>query len=205
MKAVDDYQAVKAVVETIEPFNSEDRERILRWAREKLGMLPAPLGADVDRRPPDGAGSTVPPTGHDSHRPNTPQHAADIKTFVAQKAPGSDSHFAAAVAFYHQFVAPEPARKSSIGKDDIIEACRNADRKRPASPAQVLVNAYHEGILDRSEKGQYRLNAVGENLVAMVLPGDGEKVRSKKRTRAKTRVSVNPPKAARKGRKKSRR
>jgi hypothetical protein len=98
---------------------------------------------------------------------------------VSQKNPGSDTHFAATIAYYYQFMAPESVRKGAISKDDLVDACRKVDRKRPATPAQVLVNAYHVGLLDRAEKGQYKLNSVGENLVAMVLPGAPDGKRAK--------------------------
>ena len=34
----DDLEAVRSLADTLQPFASEDRERIIRWAREKLGM-----------------------------------------------------------------------------------------------------------------------------------------------------------------------
>jgi hypothetical protein len=176
-KTVDDFEAVRIVADTLQAFKGEDRERILRWAREKLGMAPGalPLPSTVGSGQASGGATASHSEGVGSASPG----ASDIKSFVAQKSPGSDVHFAATVAYYYQFIAPESARKSSIGKEDLVEACRKVDRKRPGSPAQVLVNAYQDGILDRADKGQYKLNSVGENLVAMVLPGAIESKRSK--------------------------
>ncbi len=37
----DDLEAVRLLADTLQPFASEDRERIIRWAREKLGMVSA--------------------------------------------------------------------------------------------------------------------------------------------------------------------
>jgi len=37
----DDLEAVRLVAETLQPFTVDDRERIIRWAREKLGMTVA--------------------------------------------------------------------------------------------------------------------------------------------------------------------
>jgi hypothetical protein len=37
----DDYEAVRTVVATLESFDANDQERILRWAREKLGLADA--------------------------------------------------------------------------------------------------------------------------------------------------------------------
>jgi hypothetical protein len=87
------------------------------------------------------------------------------------KNPKSDNQMTAVVAYYYHFGAPAAERKDSIGKEELIDACRKSDRKRPARPEQVLVNTYHAGLLDKAgPSGQYKLNSVGENLVAMVLP-----------------------------------
>src|SRR5215471_4451240 len=175
----DDLEAVRVIAATLEPFKSDDRDRIIRWVREKLGMG-------------SGGGSSVPRSlittsslaATNLESPTSPPSApaTDIKTFVTQKEPKSEVHFAATIAYFFQFVAPTGQRKDSIGKDDLVNACRQVDRKRLKHPAQVLVNAFHEGVLDRGETGQYRLNSVGENLVAMVLPGKPE---SSKTTRKK--------------------
>jgi hypothetical protein len=171
----DDLEAVRVLAATLEPFSGEDRERIIRWAREKLGMT-----ASV---PP----STTPRVESSGDTPRDlvavgGQAAVDIKKFVTDKAPRSDVHFAATVAYYYQFKAPESQRKDSITREDVVEACRQVDRKRPKRPAQVLVNAYHDGLFDRGGKGSYTLNSVGENLVAMALPGTNDSGKVSKRT-----------------------
>ena len=190
----DDLEAVRLLAETLQPFASDDRERIIRWAREKLGM-----------------GSTTGPVMKSVARLETtePRAAAqestvsgsDIKSFVTQKAPKSDVHFAAIVAYYHQFLAPSDQRKDSITKEDLVEACRQVPRKRPKRPAQVLVNAYQDGVLDRGGTGHYRLNSVGENLVAMALPGTAQAgTKTRKKAANGRRREAGKRKRARKGR-----
>jgi hypothetical protein len=189
----DDLEAVRSVADTLQPFANDDRERIIRWAREKLGMTAIVASTAAPR-----ADVAV-----DSVRGATAvgnQGAVDIKKFVNEKAPRSDVHFAATVAYYHQFKAPEIQRKGSITKEDLVEACRQVDRKRPKVPAQVLVNAYHDGLFDRGGKGHYKLNSVGENLVAMALPGSSEAAKSKRRAKASGRKGTGKRKGARKGR-----
>jgi hypothetical protein len=66
----------------------------------------------------------------------------DIKTFVDFKKPLSDSQFAATVAYYYRFEAPEPQRKASLSSADLIDACRQTGRERLKHPAQTLVNAH---------------------------------------------------------------
>jgi hypothetical protein len=190
----DDLEAVRLLADTLQPFPSEDRERIIRWAREKLGMVSTALTA-----------TRSVPTLEPAERPVRPAETAgdgtDIKSFVTQKAPKSDVHFAATVAYYHQFMAPAGQRKDSITKEDLVEACRQVPRKRPKRPAQVLVNAYQDGVLDRGRTGHYKLNSVGENLVAMALPGTAETGKSPKKKVAKgRRKGSGKKKGARKGR-----
>ena len=192
----DDLEAVRVLADTLQPFAVEDRERIIRWARERLGMATtAPMAAAL---PPTGALET-PATVAGIQGAAT---GSDIKSFVTQKAPKSDVHFAATVAFYHQFIAPAGQRKDSITKEDLVEACRQVPRKRPKRPAQALVNAYQDGVLDRGRTGHYKLNSVGENLVAMVLPGtaNGSEGTNKRTTASNRRVAGKKKRGGRRGR-----
>jgi collagenase-like PrtC family protease len=79
--------------------------------------------------------------------------------------------FAVVVAYFHRFEAPEAQRKNFITTEDLQEAARLAVWPRKKQPSVTLNNAIKQGYLDRGERGTYRLNAVGENLVAMALPG----------------------------------
>jgi len=160
----DDLDAVRQLVETLQPFDDIERDRIVRWAREKLGMTTAPASP-----------TTAPASLSAPVSSPAPAAGQDISSFVKAKDPKSDVHFAATVAYYYQFVAPASEKKDAITSEDLMDACRKVPWGRPKRPAQVLVNAYHDGVLDRGERGQYRLNSVGENLVAMVLPGGASK------------------------------
>lgn len=172
-KPADDLEAIRLVIQALEPFDSKDRERIIRWAAEKLGMTPpsASLSHIISQ-----AGVTQTPAAGVVPK--------DIRSFVMAKNPKTDNQMAAVVAYYYHFEAPATERKDSIGKEELIDACRKSDRKRPARPEQVLVNTYAAGLLDKAgSSGKYRLNSVGENLVAMVLPeqdSSGKKVSGKK-------------------------
>jgi len=184
-KELDDLEAVRALVSTLEGFEKADQERVIRWAREKLGL-------------PSVIPGTSPVHGSDKpfksgETPSTRTSAGsgkDIKTFVGEKRPTSDNHFAATVAYYYRFEAPEAQRKDAITAEDIQDACRKASRDRLKNPAQTLINAHSVGLLDKAERGAYAINSVGENLVAMTLPGEaadssGKKRGTKKKVKAK--------------------
>jgi hypothetical protein len=163
----DDLEAVRTLVATLQTFDEKDQARIIRWACEKLG-LSVSFGTTFPQLPP------APSTPTFTNPPSDTQHGTrnmDIKTFVQEKNPPNDVQFAATVAYYHRFEAPESERKDSITSNDLQEACRKANRKRLSDPGNTLRNAHKLGLLDKgSEQGNYSINSVGENLVAMTLP-----------------------------------
>ena len=174
-KKVDDIDAVRTLVETLKGFDTKDQQRIIRWTAEKLN-LPSPFGQPASR-PSEPSAHGLPQSPSHALRPSdaaTPGSGKDIRSFVEMKRPRSDVQFAATVAYYYQFEAPEAERKAAINKEDLQDACRKAGRKRPPNPFATLNNARNLGLLDKGDaKGSFSINSVGENLVAMTLPGDG--------------------------------
>lgn len=172
----DDLEAVRKLTEVLSPFEVEEQERIIRWAREKLG-LPAQIS---DRaRSDEGFESTK--TGEQAERGGP----KDIRTFVTEKNPTSDIQFAATVAHYYRFVAPQAARKDFITADDLRQACRLTGRNHLPRPAQTLINAHTNGLLDKgANRGEYVITTVGENLVAVSLPGSAPGAAQRRGTKA---------------------
>ena len=156
----DDLEAVRLVADTLKQFDGVDQERIIRWVREKLGLLES------------GNTSSETKSRDQSNKDNEAGKNVDIKGFVTQKNPSSDNQLAATIAYYYAFVAPEGQRKESISSDDLRQACRLIyGTSRLKKPAQTLINAHNAGLLDKGgDHGAYRVNTVGENLVAMTLP-----------------------------------
>ena len=177
-KTPDDLEALRTVVAALAPFKQPDQERIIRWAKEKLG-LPAEIRQPIENPLSHGG---APPAAAPAV---APQHGTTIKHFVEQKSPKSENQFAAVVAYYHRFEASGAERKDAIVANDLLEACRKANTKRIKNPQQTLINAHHGGLLDKVGHGEYTINSVGENLVAMALPGsgDGSKLTAKRKHR----------------------
>lgn len=157
----DDLEAVRKVADALEGFPAPDQERILRWVRERVGL------GGSDAHSPAPSASPPPAVAAPATPGTTPRN---LRAFVAAKAPATDIHFATAVAYYYRFEAPESERKEGVNADDLQEACRTAGRSRLQNPGQTLRNAHRDGLLDRSDRGTFSINAVGENLVAMTLP-----------------------------------
>ncbi|MDI6802791.1 MAG: hypothetical protein QME58_02955 [Bacteroidota bacterium] len=164
----DDLEAVRAICIALEPFDETERGKIIKWASERIGIksitpLPAP--------------NTSPPTSG----------GKDIKTFLEEKNPTSANQLVAAVAYYYKFEAPASEKKNAITKDDLMEASRKANRERPKNPNVILVNAKEYGLVDKVGTGAYEINAVGENLVAVSMPGSGHGNSGIKKSSPKTK------------------
>jgi hypothetical protein len=176
----DEFDATRTIVKTLEAFGGEDQSRILRWAAEKLGLSQAQKSA--------GPPSADLPPGPLSPGTVRSTNTVDIKTFVTEKKPKNDMQFATVVAYYHQFEAAE--KKDSIKEADLIDACRKANYPRPVTPGQTLRNAVNAGLLDKADRGAFSVNSVGENLVAVTLPGDDATVTPSVRKPRKKRAPV---------------
>lgn len=161
----DDFDVAKAVSEKLRGIEKERQERILRWVAEGLGLsFAAPSVAPATSVGGIGPGDAGRPAGGGS----------DIKSFVAAKAPKSDNQFAATVAYYYRFEAQPSARRDFITGEVLQEAARLSGRDRFTEPRKTLNNAKQAGYLDGGAPGEFSINSVGENLVAMALPGGVE-------------------------------
>jgi hypothetical protein len=177
--APDDLEAVRTVVDTLKAFPAEEQRRILRWAQEKLGL---PTSAPAASAPPAATSvETGAPLATSTPRPR------DIRTFLQEKRPSSDNQFAAAVAYYLAFEAPDGERRSEVTAADLQHAARLSGRERLKRPIETLHNAGKRGYLDKGRaRGSFRINTVGENLVAMAMPGtDAEESGGRRRPNRK--------------------
>lgn len=113
---------------------------------------------------------------------------SDIRNFFELKKPSSDVEAAAAAAYFYAYVAPEKDKKETIDAELLQDAFRLARRPLPARTNFTLTNARNAGYLDSAGEGQFRLNAVGYNLVEHALGAEGsEKVRRPRKSRTKTK------------------
>lgn len=186
-----DFDAAKAIAEQLKGMEKERQERVLRWVAESLKLdlgLAKPSGAPGRASREEHAGLS----GRDQRIPQGEHRSMDIKTFVDSKKPKSDTQFSAVVAYYYRFEAPAGNRKETIDAKTLQDAARLAGRRRPPKPLVTLNNAKNLGYLDAPTRGQFQINTVGENLVAMTLPG-GEQDRGGRKPRRKARPRKDKP------------
>ena len=181
----DKFDVLRNIVEQLKDLSAEEQQRVIRWACEELGISEQASVATVapQATPVAVPAATAPIAGG----------PVDIKSFLEEKNPQTDIHFAVVVAYYYRFLAPE--KKDAISSEDLQEAARLSSRARLANPGKTTNNAVSSGLLDSAGRGLYKVNTVGENLVAIVLPGDGKSSSSvvKRKNGKKTTTKKKPP------------
>jgi hypothetical protein len=186
MASKSDFMAAEEIKAILHGRDKTEQERILRWVSESIGVTAGATIASPAGVLPSPATQLPPAFG--------PARRKDIKSFVAEKAPKNDVQFAAVAAYFYQFEASEAERKDVIVAEDLQTAGRQARGYGFTKPLVTLNNAVALGYFDRAGRGEFKLNAVGENLVAMTLPsGDstGGAPRGKRRPRTRVRKKGN--------------
>ncbi|MFI5282463.1 MAG: hypothetical protein ACHQ0J_04970 [Candidatus Dormibacterales bacterium] len=184
-----DFDVAKKVTNLLQGVAKERQQKILRWVAENFDLAMT--------NPTPGQGPSNPAQGGTPGGMAGQQgRALDVKTFIDSKNPGSDVQFATAIAYYYRFEAPAEQRKDSITAETLQDATRLAGRTRITQPRVVLHNAKKQGYLDSADRGQFRINTVGENLIAMALPSSGKAASSTRKSRA-GRPTAKKPQATR--------
>ena len=97
---------------------------------------------------------------------------------------------AALVAYYLANVAPKTDRKDRITAKDIETYFKIAEFPLPGKTQFTLPNAKAAGYLDAVGNGEYKLNAVGYNLVVHSMPrGADGKTTSRRKPAKKARTA----------------
>lgn len=156
-------QAITKVMDALSPLDAEAREHVLEFVLKRMninmGKPPAPIL-------PVTSGNTLPPPAF-----TPPPAGMDIRTFAAEKGPKTLNEKVALMAFFLANLAPPEERRDFITSDDIKPYFTQANFELPTGPANMtLTNAKNAGYLNALERGQYKLNSVGHNLVAHKLP-----------------------------------
>jgi hypothetical protein len=158
--------AIKNVLEALSPLSAKARFSVLEYIVKRLDVdLPAITQRlrESERGAPDAeadqgsAGAAMKDSVH-------------IKVLKEQKKPRSANEMAALVAYYLLNVAPEKERKKTVNQKDMEDYFKIADFRLPEQIRVTLPNAKAAGYFDAAGEGEYKLNAVGHNLVVHSMP-----------------------------------
>jgi hypothetical protein len=162
-----ELRAIQQVIAALSELDSGARARVINYVFQRLGIAsPAAL---VETALPGAAPTQGVEAGVGVPQPGRRQ--VDIRTFGQEKSPRSANERVAVVGYYLSELAPGDERKVEITAADITKYFKQAAFPLPGAARMTLVNAKNAGYLDAgADKGTYKLNPVGHNLVAHSLP-----------------------------------
>jgi hypothetical protein len=185
-----EVQAIKAVLSALGSLSEKARVSVLEYVIKRLDVTGLQGLSGLSSQTSGGAAAT--PATTEQSQTGTPPH---IKTFKEQKKPRSANEMAAVVAYYLGNVAAVAQRKSTVNQKDIETYFKIAGFPLPQQVRVTLPNARAAGYFDAAGDGQYRLNAVGHNLVAHTMPREGPSLLDRG-TSGRERRKRKPPRTA---------
>jgi hypothetical protein len=161
-------EAIDQIVKALESLDEPVRATALTAAclHLKITLLSA-APVHTNHQPARTAGEQL---GAAGHTPLSPKVHTNIRTLKEEKKPKSAIEMACVVAYYLQELAPEGEKKASAVAADMEKYFKQAQFKLPQRINQLLPDTKAAGYVDSVGRGEYRLNAVGYNLVAHTLP-----------------------------------
>lgn len=166
-----EIEAIRSVLTALQGLTTVQRNSVLEYVFGRLGYRPQPTSQDLPPAPSPDRAEVQPPT----EVPTRPDDVRDIRTLREAKSPRSAVEMALIVGYYLAELAPEGARSTTFGTEELTKYFKQADYPLPSAPRQVLFNAKSAGYLDSPSTGSYRLNPVGHNLVVHGLPATGSR------------------------------
>jgi hypothetical protein len=165
-----EIDAIRALLKALTPLTKEARLRVIAYSFKRLGLEPPEsLSGSVKIEHVRSTGFEQPIVALRR------EHIIDIRTLTEEKKPSSAREMAVLVAYYLSEQAPPDERKNEINADDIRQYFKQGGFKLPTAPEMTLVHTRNAGYLDSgSQRGLYKLNPVGYNLVVHSLPGGTE-------------------------------
>lgn len=159
--------AIDLMISALEPLDEISRETALLAVSRQLGIsAQSVVSATSDVAPEPHTDTAV------ESPKRTPAMRVDIRTLKEEKQPNSAKQMACVVAYYLKELADEEERRDSVSTADLEKYFKQAGFKLPQRMTQVLVDAKASGYFESSGRGEYKLNAVGHNLVAHNLPSE---------------------------------
>jgi hypothetical protein len=171
-----DLKALETILKTLEPLSADERERVLRWASEKLGIQQAVLGRA-------GSGAVKKTAAIDVAFEKHPGGFQNVGEFLAAASPASDADRVLCVAVYLQDFSESPDATTLSGKQindelknlghgvkNITDSINTLKSRKP----QHMIQTRKAGRAKQAWK-EYRVTRAGvEHAYRLISEGNGE-------------------------------
>ena len=190
-----EIEAIKTILTSLEPLDDLVRKNVLDYILKRIKFDYSVIESEVQSSKFSGnyvqeASPTSEPEVKEIH----------IKQFKETKRPRSAIEMASIVAYYLQYHAEADDKKDKVGTADLDTQFKIADYPLQKGDMKfLLVNTKNAGYFDSVGNGEYKLNAVGYNLIKHNLPRkDGKATTKRPRKTIKKVVKKTPKKSTKK-------
>jgi len=176
-----EVEAIRTVSSALEPLDDLGKQRVINYVLKRIGLIESEFIPSI--KPTSFLKSAQDFLAETS----LSEKITHIRQLRELKEPKTAIEMAALVAYYLSDLAPQNERKSTVTTKDMETYFKIASYRLPTALQQLLGNAKNAGYFDLVRMGEYKLNAVGYNLVVHNLPrGESDKSPVRKRSQRKS-------------------
>lgn len=180
-----EVEAIRTISSALQPLDDMGKQRVIDYVLKRFGL-------DASHPLQTAHVPTITKSAQDYLAETPLSEITHIRQFKELKKPKTALEMAALVAYFLSDLAPPTDRKSTVTTKDMETHFKIAGYRLPTAMQQLLGNAKNAGYFDLIRTGEYKLNAVGYNLVVHNLPR-GERNESAVSRRSKQRSSTKGP------------
>ncbi len=167
-------KAIQDISKILKPLDIASKKNVVEYVFKSLG-----LNQHLDH-----SNDTTPEKSSVSNsifaQQNEPlTKVMDIRSFAIQKKPKTTVQKIALVGFYLSEIAKEDEKAEQFRVNDIEKYFKQAGFKLPANVSVELSRTKDAGYIEKTQKGKYKLNPVGYNLIAYTLPDQSNSKKNK--------------------------
>lgn len=161
-----EVEAIRTISSALQSLDDSTRQRVMDYVLRRFSLSstrPSPIQQTPITKSPQ-----------DFLAESSFSQVSHIRQLKELKKPKTAIEMAALVAYFLSDLAPENDRKTGVTTKDMETYFKIAGYRLPTALQQLLGNAKNAGYFDLVGTGEYKLNAVGYNLVVHNLPrGEG--------------------------------
>lgn len=158
-----EVEAIRTVSSALQPLDDLVKQRVIDYVLKRFGLLASQPVQSIQP-------ISIPKSAQDLLAETSLSEITHIRKLKELKKPKTAIEMAALVAYYLSDLAPPNERKSTVTTKDMETYFKIANYRLPTALQQLLGNAKNAGYFDLVKTGEYKLNAVGYNLVVHNLP-----------------------------------
>ena len=177
-----EVEAIRTVSSALQPLDDLGKQMVMDYVLKRFGLF---IGQPMQSF----QASSISKSAQDFLAETSLSEVTHIRQLRELKKPKTAIEMAALVAYYLSDLAPQNERKSTVTTKDMETYFKIAGYRLPTALQQLLGNAKNAGYFDLVRTGEYKLNAVGYNLVVHNLPrGESGEATVTKRSKRKGRA-----------------